>query len=74
LNDSSLLKSEFYEGCPPQGRSEAQRANMVFESLHLLIRRGGAPSGAAGFITNKDTIPKKQPNNMIFKVLFQCSR
>ena len=40
------------EGSPPQGLSEARRGNVVFQGSYSsrLIRRGGAPSGAAGFI------------------------
>jgi len=36
-----------YEGFPPQGLSEAQRAGSF---LNFPIHRGGVPSGAAAFI------------------------
>ncbi len=37
----------------PPGLSEARRGSAVFTNMLIdLIRRGGAPSGAAGFIAN----------------------
>jgi hypothetical protein len=41
-----------YEGHPPQGLSEARRVMgaSILKFLLFLIRRGGAPSGAAAFI------------------------
>jgi hypothetical protein len=44
-----IAKKRIGEGPPPQGLSEARRGKEVF--FQLLIRRGGAPSGAAAFIT-----------------------
>jgi hypothetical protein len=41
----------FKEETPPQGFSEARRGSAV-----TLIRHGGAPSGAAGFIANNKEI------------------
>jgi len=37
------------EWSPPQGLSEARRARKL-QHFSQVIRRGGAPSGAAGFI------------------------
>jgi len=44
---------------PPQGLSEARRVMREFIRIFLLlIRRGGAPSGAAAFIVNTNrTLP-----------------
>ena len=39
-----------YEGSPPQGLSEARRGKEVYPLLAAIIRRGGAPPGAAAFI------------------------
>jgi hypothetical protein len=39
------------ESSPPQGLSEARRGR-EFYGNQSLIRRGGAPSGAAAFIKN----------------------
>jgi hypothetical protein len=56
------LESRFLcDGLPPQGLSEARRAERhigifpMTEFFGLRIRRGGAPSGAAAFIA-----PEKQ--------------
>jgi len=51
----SFLKntlSDFYDGSPPQGLSEARRGKDLFSifSIRFLIRRGGAPPGAAAFV------------------------
>jgi len=42
---------EFGDGSPPQGLSEARRGSTLFSKCgEALIRREGAPSGAAAFI------------------------
>jgi hypothetical protein len=49
-------ESHLSEGSPPQGLSEARRGKEFvwdfFEDYEVLIRRGGVPSGAAGFIAH----------------------
>jgi hypothetical protein len=51
-SDPKQRDHDIWEGSPPQGLFEARQGNEYSRiyGMRLLIRRGGAPSGAAGLI------------------------
>jgi len=51
VNENRKRQPNFHEGSPPQGPFGARRGSFcVFQRYQSLIRRGGAPSGAAANI------------------------
>ncbi len=54
------------EGFPLQETSDARRGEEVFEEISFMIRCGGAPPGAAGFIAPGD----EKVINIHFKIVW----